>query len=1060
MNPIDFAVRRPVTILVALILVILFGTLAITMLPIQLTPDVDTPRITVTTLWEGASPAEVEREIVVEQEDLLKAVPNLKKLNSTAVRGTATVEMEFRVGADIPRALLEVSDRLRQVPSYPEGVEQPVVTAGEIEGSNAIAWFILRKLPGALVDDAKLPMLRTLVEEDVKPIMDRAPGVAGIGVVGGVEREIHIQVEMERLAGLGLSLLDLRRAIQARNVDVSAGDRESGKASWTVRTVGRFETLREIEDLIVLRTDDATVRLADVAQVKEGFKEADTVVRALGFPSIAVNATRESGTNVIIVMEELKEATAIANRTVLNPRGLELIQVYDQTLYIYSAIDLVLQNLWVGGALAILVLLLFLKNFSSTLITAVAIPVSIVGSFLALVLLGRNLNVVSLAGLAFAVGMVVDNSIVVLENIYRHRQEGKGLKEAAIKGAKEVWGAVLASTLTTMAVFIPVIFVKEEAGQLFADIAIAIAAAVFISMLVAVFLIPMASSRLLKNVKPSDENRRSWGILGLDVVGRAFSRAVVGLVRVLTANTVTRLLTLSCLTGAAIWAAIVLLPPMSYLPQGNQNLVLGFLITPPGYNNSELDRIAEEVESHLSPYWAVRDGGELSPELRRPDWYQGEAPLPGITNFFYVATGTGVFMGARSDDPMNVKPLEALMIHSAQGLPGVFVFAMQRSLFERGLSTGTSIDLEVTGPHLEELTAAAGALFGATIPLMGTPRPEPSNFDVGAPELRIKLDHERAGGLGLNVQDVGFLVRSMVDGAVVSEMRSEGITFDIKLMPSGEAGQGNLDLAKIPIVAPTGQQVMLGSIASFESTTSPTQIRHIEESRAIRLIVTPPPGIELEVAMDQVQTQIIDPLRDSGAIPLSVTTRLAGTADKLLVTREALKWNLILAAIITYLLLASLFESFLYPFMILFSVPLAAVGGIMGLRLMHTFTGQEMDVLTMLGFVILIGTVVNNAILLVHQALIGMREKGRSAVDAMMASVRTRIRPIFMSTMTSVLGMAPLVFFPGAGSELYRGLGSVVLGGILVSSIFTLLVIPSLFLLFHGGRSGRTTRAT
>jgi HAE1 family hydrophobic/amphiphilic exporter-1 len=1041
-------VEKPVTVMVGVILLAMFGGLAVTLLPIQLTPDVDQPLITVTTLWEGASPQEVEREVIEEQEEQLKAVPNLKRMVSRAVRGSATVELEFRVGTDITRALLDTSDRLRQVPSYPEGVDQPVVTAGETEGTNAIAWFILQRLPRAAVTAEDLPLMRTLLEEEVQPFLERTPGVAGIGVVGGHEREIHVEIDTGRLAGHGLTLLDVRNAIRERNVDISAGDMDGGKAAFTVRTVGRFERLEELENCLLARRDNAAVHLRDVARITEGYKEADTVVRALGRPSIAVNATRESGSNVITVMAELKASLARVNDSILRPKGLELIQVYDQTVYIFSAIDLVFQNLWVGGTLAVIVLLLFLRSPSSTLITALAIPICVVGSFLALVFLGRNLNVVSLAGLAFSVGMVVDNAIVVLENIYRHRQMGEGLFEAATNGAREVWGAVLASTLTTMAVFIPVVFVEEEAGQLFRDIAIAISASVFISLLVAVFFIPMAAARALRRVKESDPN--APGFLGIDWLGRKFADGITALVALMNRNVITRVSTVVVITFAAVFLTIAFVPPMSYLPQGNQNLILGFVITPPGYSNDELTRIAESVEERLAPYWAVRDGHVLTEEEEWPAWYEGKKPLPGINNFFYVATGRGVFMGAQSSDPLNVAPLADLFTHAAADVPGVFVFATQRSLFERGITAGNSIEIEITGPSMDEISAAAGAVFGSVMHRMGPPRPEPSNYDLGAPEVLVKVDDVRAADLGLSVADLGFMVQTLIDGAIVSDFRQGGITLDVKLLSDERDIRRSGNLEQVPIYTPAGRQVPLSSVATLENSTAATEIRHIEERRAITLIATPAPGTELSTAMDMVEDEILGPLRASGAIGSGVSVELAGTADKLQVTREALKWNFVLAAIITYLLLSALFESFLYPVIILFTVPLAGVGGILALRVIHEFTGQEMDVLTMLGFVILIGTVVNNAILIVHQALNEIRVGGLSLDDAIQASVRTRIRPIFMSTLTSVLGMAPLVFFPGAGSELYRGLGSVVLGGLLASTVFTLFVTPTLFRLLGG----------
>ncbi len=1043
MNPIDFAIKKPVTVLVGVILVVLFGLITANSLPIQLTPNVDTPIITVTTRWEGASPEEIEREIVDEQEERLKGIEGLQKMTSTMSEGTSSVELEFDLDMDISRALVDVSDKLRQVPEYPENVDEPVMQAGEREEASAIAWFILKRTPDSTLAPEDVPLLRTLVEEEVKPLLERAEGIARIGVVGGVEREVRVVIDPAKLTGRQLTLSDVRDAIRARNVDVSAGTIDQGKRSYTIRTIGEFEDLSEIENLLLARRDGNPVFLRDIGHAEFGYKKRTTLVRTLGEPAIALNAGRQAGTNVIEVMKSLKAAVVVANRDILAPRGVVMEQAFDQTIYIYNAIDLVVQNLWVGGLLAIIVMLLFLRELRSTLIVAVAIPISVIGSFLALGMLGRNINVISLAGLAFAVGMVVDNSIVVLENIVRHRRDGKSPLAAARDGAKEVWGAVLASTLTTLAVFIPVVFVQEEAGQLFRDIAIAISAAVFLSLIVSVLFIPMVASRIGAKTDKDADDAETEIDPDAEVHRRGFGGRIATFVDWLNKNVWRRVATVGVLTGLAILLSIVFVPPMTYLPAGNQNLVFGFIIPPPGYSTDEFVRMGEMVESRLAPYW---DEGELPEEYAFPDWYQGSEPIPKLHSFFYVAFDQSVFMGGRSMDDENVKPLVELFRHAVADVPGVMAFPAQRSLFERGLTSGNSIDLEVTSGDLEAVKAAAGALTGSILQTIGTfPRPDPSNYNLGGPEIRVKVDEAAAADLGLNVRDLGFFVRCMVDGAIVSDYRHEGATIDIKLIAGRDPSATTERLSDLPLFTPAGRYVPLSAVAQLEESSAPTQIKHIEERRAVKLIVSPPEGEELSTTMNRVQQEIIAPLREAGAIAPNVMTRLSGTADKLTSTRDALKWNLLLAVVITYLLLAALFESFVYPIVILFSVPLAAVGGIIGLRFVHELTGHQMDLLTMLGFVILIGTVVNNAILIVHQGLRNIREHGMKPRDAIRLSVRTRTRPIFMSTSTSILGMAPLALFPGAGSELYRGLGSVVIGGLAASTIFTLLVVPTLF---------------
>jgi HAE1 family hydrophobic/amphiphilic exporter-1 len=1036
---IEQSIRYPVSVTVAVLLVALFGLVALMRIPIQLTPTVETPQITVETRWPGASPQEVEREIIEEQEEQLKSVEGLKRLTSESMDGWGRIILEFEVGSDMNANLLKVSNKLNQVPSYPEEADEPVISTVDIR-ANAIAWFILKPKPGNPVN---INHLRDFAEDFVKPRIERVPGVARSLIYGGQEREMRVVVDPEALAARNVTILDVASALDRENRNISAGDFDEGKRRYIVRTTGEFRSPEGVANVIVAQRDGRAVYVRDVARVELGFKDPDYAVRHMGEPAIALNALRATGSNVLEVMKGIHKAVEELNEGLLADRGLYLEQVYDETDYIRSAIGLVTQNLWVGGTLAILVLLLFLRSISSTFIIALAIPISVVGTFLGLWMVGRNLNVVSLAGMAFAVGMVVDNSIVVLENIYRHRQMGKSRSQAAYDGTVEVWGAVLASTLTTIAVFLPVIFVKEEAGQLFRDIAIAISCGVGLSLLVAITVIPSLSNKILAT--PEEEAaparrrayRELWGLVARASRG---TEAFASQIYRLCGRRWISGLTILALTTASLGGSWLLMPETEYLPTGNRNLVLGVLLPPPGYNLDELTEIGRFIEARLAPHWA--DGAARPQE-------------PAVRNFFYVARGRQVFMGAVAQDPRRARQLIPLLQRSLQGIPGMIAIVTQPSLFRRGLGEGRNIDIEIRGPKLERLVALGGRLFGGVTRLLppGTQaRPIPS-LDLGNPEVRVIPDRERAASLQLSSSDIGFIVDALVDGAKASDYQFEGDEIDLTLRGEERFARRTQDLARIPIRTPTGQIVTLGSVAEVRVVTGPEQINRIERQRAISLRVIPPRTIALEKALKLIKDKLIEPLRKEGALGRLYSIRLAGTADKLTLTRKALQWNFVLAVIITYLLMSSLFESFLYPLVIMISVPLASLGGFLGLWLVNaTLTYQPLDILTMLGFVILIGIVVNNAILIVHQSLNHIRLEGQEPREAIREAVRNRIRPIFMSTFTSAFGMMPLVLFPGAGSELYRGLGSVVVGGLLVSTIFTLVLVPTLFYLTLSAR--------
>jgi HAE1 family hydrophobic/amphiphilic exporter-1 len=1037
MNVVEASIKYPVSVAVGVILIVLFGFIALSRVPVQLTPEVEKVEITVETVWPGASPQEVEREIVDEQEEQLKGVDGLLEMESESLDSRGRVILEFQQGTDEEAALLKVSNKLNQVPEYPEDAEKPIIISTGTE-QDAIGWFIFKKTSG---DPAAVFLERDFIEDNIKPQLERIPGVASVNVFGGQEQEMQVIIDPYALAARNVSIQEMRRALHLENQNISAGDFDEGKRRYIVRTLGQYQTPSDIENVIIRRDGGAPVYVRDVAEVQLGYQKPPAIVRQKGDPSIAMNVVRDVGANILTVMKDVKEAVKKLNTDTLPSRDLSLEQVYDETEYIYSALDLVKQNIYVGGALAIIVLLLFLRSLSSTFVIALAIPISFVGTFLMMALFGRSINVISLAGLAFAVGMLVDNSIVSLENIYRHRQMGEDANKAAYRGVTEVFGALVASTLTTIAVFLPVVFVREEAGQLFEDIAVAVSCSVALSLLVSVTVIPSLSARILSVPQAlalvSDEKIPLKGffslsnLLGLGSLGRIVANGFGGFFLWIYGKTLLRIGLVLIMTGAAFGMAWFLMPKTEYLPQGNRNLLFGIILPPPGYNLEEMIGIGRSIESDLAPFWDSKgspSGG------------------PGIKHFFFVATRTQAFMGAVSTDDTRVRGLLPAIYQALQRIPGIIPIVQQSSLFER-VGEGRSIDIEITGPELPRLIDLGQRIFGQVMgALPGSQlRPIPS-LDLGNPEIQITPDREKTSSLNLTASELGVSVDAILDGIKASDYQYEGEEIDLTLMGKAQAIRKIQDLENLLIQTPGGKQVTLGSVADIRLVSGPQQINHVERDRSIIIRVIPPEQIPLETALGTIQTRIAQPLERSGELGDSYNIRLAGTADKLTVTRKALQWNFLLAVIITYLLMASLFESFFYPLVIMFSVPLAAAGGFLGLWLLNVLiTPQALDVLTMLGFIFLVGIVVNNAILIVHQALNLMRDEKMAPREAIYDAVKNRVRPIFMSVSTSVFGMLPLVLFPGAGSELYRGLGSVVVGGLIVSTLFTLLLVPTLF---------------
>jgi HAE1 family hydrophobic/amphiphilic exporter-1 len=1082
MNLIAASVANPVKAAVGVLLVTLFGTLALVTMPVQLTPEVQVPTITVESRWLGASPQEVEQELVQPLEEQLRSVEGLVKMSSESSDSTGLVTMEFAVGTDMSQSLVKVNTRVQQVRNWPIDADRPVIkTAGADD--RPVAWLILgqaapatatleraqaehpalaaeigrvasarsadlalyrlRKLVTAHPELAALApppvdveSLKRLAENEIETRLERVDGVSGADLVGGRADELQVIVDPQQLAARTLTIEDLRAALANQNQDTSGGDVWEGKRRYVVRTLGQFRSPEQVEGVIITRRDGKPVYVRDVATVQLGTKKPQGVVRRFGSKNIAVKITRETGANVLDLMRQLRAVVADIDRG-LQPRGLALSVVYDETTYIDSAIGLVRDNIVVGGVLTIITLLIFLRNVRSTLIVAVAIPVSVVGTFLLLASFGRTLNVISLAGMAFAVGMLVDNAVVVLESIFTRWTAGEDAPTAAVKGAGEVWGAVLASTLTTVAVFLPVLFVREEAGQLFGDIALAISAAVLLSLAVSVLVVPVAAAWLLGSSRPPTDRAADPAAR----LGAAFTGAVVGLDRFLLASLPRKLVASTAIVMAATVATWLLLPKVEYLPEGNRNLVFGILLPPPGYNLDELLRMGDVIEERLLPYWDVDPG---TPEAAALD-----APILG--DMFFVARGRSVFIGLRALEPLQASRLVPLVRKISSDLPGTFTVVKQSSLFERGIGGGRSIDIEITGPDLAKLVQLGGRVMGllaeATPGSQNLPKP---SLDLSSPEVQLIPRLEQAADMRLDARQLGYMVDCLVDGGYATDYFLGSDRIDLVIKGDERFVQRTQDLRSLPVVTPGGQLVPLEAVAEvLQFSSGPEQILHRERERAITVQVSPPERMPLEEAQDRIQAMVIDPLVASNALEGGYQITLGGTADQLRATWKSLWFNLVIAALITYLLMAALFESWFYPAVIIAAVPLGTIGGLLGLAALNAVGGpfgifQPLDVLTMLGFVILIGTVVNNPILIVDRALQLVRFEGAEPTDAILEAVQSRIRPIFMTTFTTVLGLLPLVIFPGAGSELYRGLGSVLLGGLLVSTFVTLVLVPLL----------------
>lgn len=1023
-------VRHGVLVTVTVLIIAVLGIVAALRIPVQMIPDLEVRTISIRTSWPGATPQDIEKEILIEQEEYLRNIPYLEEMNSSADFGSARIELEFPFGIDITETLIRVNNALTQVPSYPENVDEPRVYATSFS-ANAFMYFRISPLEGN-PRNLDMDMMRDFVEDNVRPRMSSVAGVSQVDVGGGAEKQIQILLHPERLAEHGLTLDDVREAIRSRNRDISGGEVESGKRRYLLRTLGRFEDLEDLRELILIRDSDGIVRLSQVADVKFDHFKIRNLSFVDGQPVLSLSVRRESGSNVIAIKEAMMEEVARINEDILHPEGMELELTADDVVYVEASVFNVWKNLVLGALLATAIMYLFLRSFRATALGVVGIPICTIAAFLGLLVAGRTINVISLAGVAFSIGMTLDNSIVVLESIELERRRGLDKLKAAVVGVQKVWPAVLASTLTTVMVFLPVVFIAEEAGQLYSDVAIAISASILVSMLVAITVIPTASARLsFKGTTGQQDHPLQKRITdGVDWLLQTPMRRIGCIV-----------------TTVLVSLAIVLLltPPAEYLPEGEEPKTFASLNAPPGYNLQTMAEIGEELQAYFLPF--VDDDPE--------QFANGETEVPAMKYVNMGISPQSLRIITESKDPGQIEALMDALVAKYETYPGMRAFAARGSIISSNDGGTRSVNLDISGPELGELFTVARAAYDRAEEVFDNPRiqSQPGSLSLAQPMLQVKPRWERTAELGLTTGDVGFTVAALTDGAFVNEFFMADDKVDIYLYSRQGPGASVDSLQDINVHVPGHGSLPLSELVEITETVDTSSIRRVDGRRTVTLNIIPPRSVPLETGVEMVRQEVVRHLQDNGHVPVGVNLSISGAADQLDATRDALSSNYLVALVVIYLLMVAIFTHWGYPLLIMTTIPLGIAGGIAGLALLNLAGAlasavglggfhQPFDMISMLGFLILMGTVVNNPILIVHRAIDNLKHEGLAATEAVREAVSSRLRPIAISTLTTIMGLAPLVFLPGAGSELYRGVGIIVMAGIIGATLVTLTLLP------------------
>ena len=1053
---IELATERRVTIVMFMVAIVLFGMVSLSRLKLNLLPDISYPTLTVRTELTGAAPVEIENLLTKPIEESVGVVRNVRLVRSVSRSGQSDVTIEFLWGTNMDVAGVDVREKL-DILTLPLEAERPLLLRFDPSSEPIVRLGLMfgedSSKPGESAE-ARLKLLRRLAEDSIKTELEAEEGTAAVKVSGGLEDEIQIRVDQQKLSQLGLNIEQIASRIRAENVNLSGGRLEEGNQRFLVRTLNEFQSVDEFRGAIVATVADRPVYLGDVATVERGHKEREAITRVKGRESVELAVYKEGDANTVQVARRIDQRINRIRESL--PDDIELIKIHDQSTFISSAVNDVRIAAILGGLIAILVLYGFLRDSRATTIVGIAIPVSVIGTFLLMYTNDISLNIMSLGGIALAVGMLVDNSIVVLENIVRKKEQGQGIVEAAQNGTAEVASAVVAATLTTIAVFFPMVFISGIAGQLFRDQALTVTFALVFSLIVALTLIPMLSSLGARSRyddggdgKPAGRFTR-WvaalvRVLGIGFYGirklfwillwvptwlmqhfyAAAASVYPGLLRASLAN---RWLVVAAAVG--IFAATMSLVPRlgtELIPQFSQGEFNVDLRLSPGAPLSQTDRAIQTTQRAAAAIDAVALNYSVAGTGNRLDANPVDAGDNTGTLSISMAPGSGREAENRTMDAMR-KELARL--------PGVQYDFSRPAL----LSFSSPLQIEISGYDLDGLASVSKSVVTA---MQQSDRftDIKTTVERGNPEIQIVFDQERASKLGLAVRDIANRVVANVRGELATRYTWRDKKIDV-LVRSVDAQQSSIDEIRRLIVNPTSERpVTLDAVATVSVSQGPAEIRRVAQERVAIITANVAYG-DLGAAAEEARSIV-------SRIPLpgGITAMVSGQSEEMEASFESMQFALLLAVFLVYLVMASQFESLIHPFVILFTIPLALVGAVLALFV----TGTTVNIVALIGVIMLAGIVVNNAIVLVD-LINQLRAQGLERHEAIIQAGEARLRPILMTSLTTALGLLPMAMGFGEGSEVRTPMAITVIGGLVVSTLLTLVVIPVVYSLMDKKR--------
>lgn len=1016
----EISVKRPVAILMCVLIVLMLGGVSLSKIPVDLMPNISLPIAIVSTSYSGVAPQEIEAIVTKNIENAIATVNNIKSIQSISNEGNSIVIAEFNSGTDMDFAALQMREKIDMIKGYlPDDVGDPLVMKID---PNMLPIINISVTKADFSDEIAL---KRFTEEHIKPKLERLVGVASVSISGGRTQEIQVNVDPEKAAGYGVSLNQIMSMLQTENLNLPGGAIEYADKKLLVRSTGEFKNIEQIKNIPIPLQSGTIVYIRDIAEVLDTNKPIDSYSRTNGRNSISLSLQKQTNANTVNVTRAVKNELDNIKKEYPD---LNIAIVFDQGDFIEKAVGNVASNAIIGGILAVLILFIFLKNMRTTLIIATAIPISIIATFVLIYFAGVTINIVSLGGLALGVGMLVDNAIVVLENIYRHRNEGYNEIEAALYGTQEVGRAILASTLTTIVVFLPIVFTEGIATQIFKEMALTITFSLMASLIVALSFIPMLSSKFLKIAKPHEVPEKK----AINKIFHKWDKAINGidqlyqkiLVWVLKHKKKTAFIVL----GVFLFS-LLLLPFIGseFFPAMDQGMFNIDIELPKGSLIENTNEVAKELEDLLSKI----------PEIETMHVSVGGSNiLSGMRGSIGDSATINVTLKPLSERNRSTSEIVEEVRKSIKNIAGAEIKVEDLSTSFVGMSSGSAVSIQISGPNLEILRHISKDIEKMVMYTDGT-RQVKSNISGGRPEAQIYINRDKASAYGLSTAQIASVIRTAVDGRIATTYKLDGTEIDIKVQYPEEKRKTLEQLKSVSLLSPLGMQVPLMDIAQIEIVQGPISINRADQERYVRVT-----GDVFGRSTGDVNGELKNKVKDY-ELPEGYTIKFTGENQQMVEAFSSLKLALILSVFLVYMVMAIQFESLVHPLTIMFSVPVAYSGSIIGLAI----TNNPLSVPAYVGVIMLAGIVVNNAIVLVDY-INTLRQRGLDKEAAIIKAGPTRLRSILMTTLTTILAMIPLALGLGEGAEAMAPMAIVVIFGLTTSTLLTLLIVPVIYCLF------------